>query len=282
MSELFSDMDSFYDFVERFPVSKSNLIGTESSISNRFHLKCPKPVGMVENHWTRELAPIACKSWDCPVCAFKIKMGLLDRVALNFGQYQDDYFLTLTDHLHPADITKHQNHFMTVLKRTFDVDKTFWTKEYTPPSHPYTDWKGVTRLSVGGVAHLHELLSFNGDNIPSESEMSDIWLRANGDSYIVDLQKVNLRNPAGYMCKYMDKAFESYKYLKNENRYQFSRNCLKVPEFSGVGSTGWQYVSGSSDDLKTQRAIDADLARVMRFELMRIKRLDSDYKPFEV
>lgn len=282
MSDFASDIDAFYDSINNFPISKNNRISSKSPIINPFHLKCPKPVGVVENYWTHDRARIACKRWDCPVCAFKIKMGILDRVALNFTQDQDYYFLTLTDHLHPDDITKHQNHFMTVLKQNFNVDKTFWTKEYTPPSHDYTDWKGVTRRSVGGVKHLHELLSFNDNNIPSESEISDIWLRVNGDSYIVDLQKVNLRNPAGYMCKYMDKTFDDYQYLKNENRFQFSRNCLKVPVSSEGASVGWQYVLGSYDDVNIQRSNAVDVARVMYLESMRITTLDSNYKPFQV
>lgn len=192
---------------------------------------CPNPVRMLENYWTGKCIPVPCKKWTCPHCSRWMRKKILDRITLGFGKDSKEYyFMVLTDHIHPDDISKHFNHFRIYLNRSYQIDKYFWTKEFTPPAHNYLDRKGNLRRSVGGVKHMNVLLSFV-DKVPEKQFLKDLWLASNGDSYEISFEKVNTYSPAGYMMKYVTKAFQDDLYMKNENRIMFSRSFPKLQQF---------------------------------------------------
>lgn len=230
---------------------------------------CPDPIGKIEDYWTKQVIPIPCKRWSCPHCSSWMKKRILDRISLGFGRDSRQYFFfSLSDHKHPEDISIHLNQLFTNLKKKWKIDKYFWVKEFTPPSHDYIDRKGNLRRSVGGVKHVHGLISFI-EKSPVKEEFRAMWLTANGDSYEIDYTEVNTYSPAGYMLKYITKSFQSELFGKNENRYMFSRNFPKLDKFKA--SSSFQFSPLDDED---REKIDLEIAR--RLEEYKQKHFDTD------
>lgn len=199
---------------------------------------CPNKIGFVRTspvdyYDVSEVEGYAlnCHQWECPVCAKVLKNQLLDRVAFGFNGVTDAYFFTVTSSYRDMDIKASWNRFNTSMgnKYNFPIHRFVWIMELTPPSHLYTDWKGDTRRSVGGLRHFHGLISFV-DKIPSKDEFGALWLKSTkGEANQVHFEKlVDLRRPAGYISKYLTKALVSG-YKDRERRVGFSRNFPKVP-----------------------------------------------------
>jgi uncharacterized protein CbrC (UPF0167 family) len=114
------------------------------------------------------------------------------------------------------------------LNCNYPIDRFVWVMELTPPSHSYTDWKGDSRVSVGGLRHFHGLMSFI-DKIPSKPEFKAFWERATKyEANQTHFERLtNVKSPAGYMAKYLTKALSSG-YHDRERRIGFSHNFPKL------------------------------------------------------
>ena len=170
-----------------------------------------------------------CHMWGCPVCSKVLKNQLLDRIQLGLQDKSEFYFFTLTSSYRDMDIKSSWNSMRGILRHNYPIDKFVWVMEITPPSHPYTDYKGDTRISVGGLRHFHGLISFV-DKIPSKLEFKAFWLRATKyEADQIHFEKLwDIKRPAGYMSKYVTKGLNSG-YKDRERRIGFSENFPKLP-----------------------------------------------------
>jgi hypothetical protein len=143
-----------------------------------------------------------CHQWGCPACAKVLKNQLLDRINLGLQDKSDFYFYTLTSSYHDMQIKAAFNRFRNVLnlKNNYPIDKYVQVMELTPPSHVYEDWRGIKKVSVGGLRHFHGLMSFV-DKIPCKAEFGAYWERATkGKAWHTHFEKLwDLKSPAGYM-----------------------------------------------------------------------------------
>jgi hypothetical protein len=196
---------------------------------------CPNKIGFVRTSSCNyddiseiEGYALSCHMWDCPVCAKVLKNQLLDRIALGFNGVTDAFFFTVTSSYRDMDIKASWVNMRHFLSYYYPVKHFVAIMELTPPSHLYTDWKGVTRRSVGGLRHFHGLISFV-DKIPSKEEFGALWLKSTkGEANQVHFEKLyDLRRPAGYISKYVTKALHSG-YRDRERRVMFSRNFPKL------------------------------------------------------
>lgn len=169
-----------------------------------------------------------CHQWSCPFCAKVLKNQLLDRINLGLQDKSDFYFFTLTSSYLDMDIKSSWNRFRAALYYNYPIDRFVWVMELTPPSHSYVDWKGVSRVSIGGLRHFHGLMSFV-DKIPSKDEFGAFWERATKfEANQIHFEKLwDIKSPAGYMAKYVTKALYSG-YKDRERRIGFSQNFPKL------------------------------------------------------
>ncbi len=207
--------------------------GLPSTHSNEFS-GCQNKIGFVRTsscnfYDVSEIEGYAlnCHQWKCPDCAKFLKNRLLDRIASGFEGVTDAYFFTVTSSYRDMQIKPAWNSMRGILRHNYPIDKYVAIMELTPPSHLYTDWKGVTKVSVGGLRHFHGLMSFV-DKIPCKAEFRGYWERATKyEANQVHFEKLyDLRKPAGYISKYVTKALHSG-YLDRERRIMFSRNFPK-------------------------------------------------------
>jgi hypothetical protein len=221
------------DICHVLSMTESSLISKDKSVS--FTGGCQNKIGFVrtsscdyDNVSEIEGYSLNCHQWDCSVCAKVLKNQLLDRIALGFTGVTDAYFFTVTSSYRDMNIKASWNRLRGFLDYHYPVDLYVALMELTPPSHLYTDWKGVTRRSVGGLRHFHGLMSFI-DKIPSKDEFGAFWLKSTkGDANQVHFDKLfDLRRPAGYISKYVTKALHSG-YRDRERRVMFSRNFPKL------------------------------------------------------
>lgn len=193
-----------------------------------FENKCPDPVGFLENYWTHEVIPIACKKWSCPHCRKWRKKQILDRVRQGF-EGTNFHFLTLTEKDNERYISKHWG----ILRRRFAhngtiIRKFFWTKEFTKNNR----------------RHMHLLVEFAGI-IPDHNWIQNTWYEITKDAYLIDIVPVKLDNPAGYMAKYFTKDVINAKYETKERRYGFSKGFPELAKQDGA--VGWSKVYHDED-----------------------------------
>lgn len=118
----------------------------------------------------------------------------------------------------------------------------FWVKEYTPPSHEYTDARGRRRVSVGQQIHLHAIID---RHIPS-AILKAAWKLSTDCSFIIDIRRVEgvINVPAGYMTKYLLKSAQSELFKKGEHRYGCDRendwSAASTPIFK-IEGIDWLY-----------------------------------------
>ena len=197
---------------------------------------CANPIGFVrtsspnyEDFHDIEGYLLKCHQWRCPTCAKVLKNQLLDRIHLGLEDKSDFFFMTLTSSFREMDIKAAWARFRARMWHNYPIGLFVWVMELTPPSHPYTDWRGVTKVSVGGLRHFHVLISFTQD-LPSEQVISDYWKDSTkGKAWEVHFERLHdIGNPAGYLAKYVTKALQ-VGYLYNEKRVGFSNNFPKLP-----------------------------------------------------
>jgi hypothetical protein len=215
-------------------MTESELISIDKNIS--LTCGCQRPVGFIrtaqgQNDDWREIEgySLNCHQWDCPACAKVLTNQLRDRINYGLQGKSDFYFYTLTSSYHDMQIKSAFNRFRTILYDNYPIDKYVQVMELTPPSHPYTDWRNVTKISVGGLRHFHGLMSFV-DKIPCKAEFGAFWERATkGKAWHTHFEKLwDIKSPAGYMSKYLSKGLSSG-YRDRERRVMFSQNFPKLP-----------------------------------------------------
>lgn len=214
-------------------MSESELISIDKSVS--FTGGCQNKIGFVRTSSCNydELSEIEgyslnCHQWSCPDCAKVLKNQLLDRINQGLDFVHEFFFMTLTSSYREMDIKKYWNRFRVRMSYNYSINRFVWVMELTPPSHVYEDWKGVKRVSVGGLRHFHVLISFK-DKIPSKDLIERYWYRATSEkAWQIHFERLNdIRSPAGYMSKYLTKSlFSGYK--DKEHRVGFSQNFPKL------------------------------------------------------
>lgn len=141
---------------------------------------------------------------NCPVCSKVLRNQLMDRVKAFYGDSQI-YFNTVTlQYGDTHNIMKYWNLLVKRLKYYYPHILIFWSKEYTKR----------------GMAHIHYLTNQALDG----AWLSRVWLEITGTSYIVQCGNTTgeIRNPAGYMLKYLTKAHRNIDmYAKGERIYGF-------------------------------------------------------------
>lgn len=214
-------------------MSECELISKDKSVS--FTGGCQNKIGFVRTSScdyfdVSELEgySLNCHQWKCVACAKVLKNQLLDRINLGLQDKSEFYFFTLTSSYRDMAIKSSWARFRSALYVTYPIDRFVWVMELTPPSHVYEDWKGVKRISVGGLRHFHGLMSFV-DKIPSKLEFRAFWERATKyEANQVHFEKLwDIKSPAGYMSKYVTKALYSG-YEDRERRIGFSQNFPKL------------------------------------------------------
>lgn len=190
--------------------------------------KCSRPIGLFKNRITGQKIPMRCNTWDCPYCGKIKKINVLKRVERGFERIGQNLGMrirsvTLTQRLgSERNIMKDWAALRHILARSGYNLRYFWSKEFTHK----------------GQRHLHLLINAY---IPQKT-LSFCWrLVTNGESYIVWINSAergefadDIRNPAGYMSKYLTKAYsDEVKFNKSEHRYGFSRCALfKVQKYT--------------------------------------------------
>lgn len=214
-------------------LTESNLISKDKSVS--FTGGCQNKIGFVRTSSCNyddvleiEGYSLNCHQWKCVACAAVLKNQLLDRINLGLLGSSDFYFMTLTSSYRDMDIKSSWKRFHDRMNYKFPINRFVWLMELTPPSHVYEDWKGVSRVSVGGLRHFHGLISFV-DKIPIEEEFGAYWARATKyKANQTHFKKLwDLKSPAGYMAKYLTKSLSSG-YHDRERRIGFSQNFPKL------------------------------------------------------
>jgi len=215
-------------------MSDKQLISIDKSVS--FTGGCQNKIGFVRTSSCNyddvseiEGYSLNCHQWVCPDCQKYLLNRLRDRITLGLKDKLDFFFFTLTTRYHEQDIKGSWARLRRILIDSgYPIDRFVWIMELTPPSHPYTDWKGVTKVSVGGLRHFHGLMSFK-DKIPCKQEFSGFWKQSTkGKSWQVHIEKLwDVKSPAGYMSKYLTKGLTSG-YHDRERRVGFSQNFPKL------------------------------------------------------
>jgi hypothetical protein len=168
---------------------------------------CPKPIGYVTIDGIKK--PVACMKWTCPYCGPIKKHRLACRISKGFFGHDDVIAITLTQKLHSKrNILKD---FETVRYRLktrhgISMDRYFWVKEFTKK----------------GQRHIHILCSVYVDHKLLKKLWKEVTL---GESYRVWINEKPIRNSAGYLFKYLGKAYKvEIRYHRKERRYGFSRH----------------------------------------------------------
>lgn len=166
-----------------------------------------------------EYKPIGCKSLLCPYCGPLKKSGILDDVHQGFvGEHVRFCTLTLrrgdderTNRAHNRRLSGYWNKLNMRLRNRegFRDLKFFYTLELTEKK----------------MLHMHVLWNIWIDFY----KLSQMWFECTDKtSYIVFLQDVEIRSPAGYISKYLTKSFEFDIGNRKLRRYGFSRNMERI------------------------------------------------------
>jgi len=142
-----------------------------------------------------EIAPFRCDSWDCYCCAHRMRCNLieeLDRLVEERPELRRLLTLTLDPEKAPDDqaeqhryLTERFNALRTELRDRWPDLSYVWIREEGESENP----------------HLHLLV----DRYMEQAELSRLASRV-GLGHIVDIRRVNARNAAKYLTKYLTKG----------------------------------------------------------------------------
>jgi hypothetical protein len=142
-----------------------------------------------------EIAPFRCNSWDCYCCAHRMRCNLieeLDRLVEDRPELRRLLTLTLDPQKAPDD-TEEQHGYLT---DRFNALRTELRDRWPDLSYIWIREEGES-----GNPHLHLLV----DRYMDQSELSRLASRV-GLGHIVDIRRVNARNAAKYLTKYLTKG----------------------------------------------------------------------------
>lgn len=141
-----------------------------------------------------EIAQFRCKSWDCYCCAHWMRMNLveeLDRLVEERPELRR--FLTLTVDPSAVPEQKEQHRYLT---ERFNALRTELNDRYDGLSYVWVREEGEA-----GNPHLHLIV----DRYLPQAELSALAERV-GLGEVVDIRRVNARNMAKYLTKYLTKG----------------------------------------------------------------------------
>jgi hypothetical protein len=142
-----------------------------------------------------EIAPFRCNSWDCYCCAHRMRCNLieeLDRLVDERPELRRLLTLTLDPEKAPDDQAE-QHRYLT---ERFNALRTELRDRWPDLSYIWIREEGES-----GNPHLHLLV----DRYMPQSELSRLASRV-GLGHIVDIRRVNARNAAKYLTKYLTKG----------------------------------------------------------------------------
>ncbi len=142
-----------------------------------------------------ETAPFRCNSWDCYCCAHRMRCNLIEELDRLVEQRPElRRLLTLT--LDPEEAPDEQAEQHRYLTDRFNALRTELRDRWPDLSYIWIREEGES-----GNPHLHLLV----DRYMAQSELS--WLASRvGLGHIVDIRRVNARNAAKYLTKYLTKG----------------------------------------------------------------------------
>jgi hypothetical protein len=142
-----------------------------------------------------EIAPFRCNSWDCYCCAHRMRCNLveeLDRLIEERPELRR--LLTLTLNPENAPDQKAEKH--RYLTERFNALRTELRDRW-----PNLSYVWIREEGESGNPHLHLLV----DRYMDQAELSRLASRV-GLGEIVDIRRVNARNAARYLTKYLTKG----------------------------------------------------------------------------
>jgi hypothetical protein len=142
-----------------------------------------------------DTAPFRCNSWDCYCCAHRMRCNLieeLDRLIEERPELRRLLTLTLDPDTAP-DSADEQHRYLT---ERFNALRTELRDRYPDLSYIWIREEGES-----DNPHLHLLV----DRYMPQSELSELSSRV-GLGHIVDIRRVNARNAAKYLTKYLTKG----------------------------------------------------------------------------
>jgi hypothetical protein len=142
-----------------------------------------------------ETAPYRCDSWDCYCCAHRMRMNLiedLERLVEERPQLRRFLTLTLDPSAAPAK-TEAQHRYLT---ERFNALRTEINDRYDDLSYIWVREEGES-----GNPHLHLIV----DRYLPQNELSGLSRRV-GLGEVVDIRRIDARNMAKYLTKYLTKG----------------------------------------------------------------------------
>jgi hypothetical protein len=142
-----------------------------------------------------QTAPFRCGSWDCYCCAHRMRCNLVEELDRLVDQRPElRRLLTLT--LDPATAPAGQDEQHRYLTERFNALRTELRDRYSGLSYVWIREEGEA-----GNPHLHLLV----DRYLPQGELSELAERV-GLGHVVDIRRVNARNAARYLTKYLTKG----------------------------------------------------------------------------
>jgi len=185
-----------------------------------------------------ETAGFRCNSWDCYCCAHRMRMNLveeLDRLIEERPELRRLLTLTLDPETAPAD-QEGQHHYLT---DRFNALRTELNDRYDGLSYVWIREEGES-----DNPHLHLLV----DRYMPQSELSEIAARV-GLGHVVDIRRVNARNAARYLTKYLTKGSMA-DLPKGIRRYGSSSDISLAVRGGGDDGRDWRLMM---DDYEIRR-----------------------------
>lgn len=197
-----------------------------SSGWGRTGASCGQAVLVAESAGAIRVMPVLCDTWACLLCGTKRAAWLMVQIRLAQVRYQLDEFWTLTIRTSTctaaessALVKRSWNRLRTALNDRYGKFSYIWTLEHTK----------------AGYAHLHLVTSLS----VRSSELSALWLKASGGSWIVDVEPVRSDRASSYLAKYCtqqarQRVEPDYVHLKGTRFFSKSRD-VEFDPFRPVG-----------------------------------------------
>jgi len=142
-----------------------------------------------------QTAPFRCNSWECYCCSHKMRSNLIEELDRLVDERPElRRLLTLT--LDPAKAPENQAEQHRYLTDRFNALRTELKDRFPDLSYVWIREEGESNNP-----HLHLLV----DRYLEQSELSRLASRV-GLGHIVDIRRVNARNAAKYLTKYLTKG----------------------------------------------------------------------------
>lgn len=185
-----------------------------------------------------EVAPYRCGSWDCYCCSHRMRMNLIEELERLVEERPElRRFLTLT--LNPADAPACQAEQHKYLTERFNALRTELNDRYDDLSYVWVREEGES-----DNPHLHLVV----DRYLPQEELSMLAGRV-GLGEVVDIRRVNARNMARYLTKYLGKGSMA-DLPTGIRRYGSSADIDLRVRGGGGDSRDWEFVM---DDLVITR-----------------------------